>query len=250
MIRFLRSLMGLLFLASGVAHLILNWDALLDHLRKKNGEMVIFTPPFFLGLAVSLLVFVASLAHDRVDVGRPPGGIHGPDALVGGFHEPAIAGFALGQGPLGLLAGGNVPDDPDHVAPAGGIGIQRLAGHEGPVAPLGVEGGLLDNVLGSAGLDHGDAKRLVGKRRQNGPGGLGILFLVLGDGNLVVEEGVHPAGGHVLGTGGLVGIAVDGGLGEPLGGHEVGGGAGLDGDDLAGGVEAVHVRDVGGLFEA
>lgn len=73
--------MGLLFLASGVTHLVLNWDALLDHLRKKNGEMVIFTPPFFMGLAVCLLVFVASLAH------MPP--IRQMVALSGYFKERA-----------------------------------------------------------------------------------------------------------------------------------------------------------------
>lgn len=55
--------MGLLFLVSGVTHLVLNWDALLDHLCRKSGELVIFTPPFFAGLAVCLVVFVASLAH-------------------------------------------------------------------------------------------------------------------------------------------------------------------------------------------
>jgi hypothetical protein len=55
--------MGLLFLASGAVHLCLNWDALLDHLRDRLGAVVVFTKPFFLGLAVVLAVFVASLAH-------------------------------------------------------------------------------------------------------------------------------------------------------------------------------------------
>jgi hypothetical protein len=55
--------MGLLFLASGAAHLCLNWDVMLDHLRDKRGVVVVFTGPLFLGLAVTLAVFIASLAH-------------------------------------------------------------------------------------------------------------------------------------------------------------------------------------------
>jgi hypothetical protein len=55
--------MGLLFLVSGALHLYLNWDVLLDHLRDRDGVVVVFTKPFFLGLAVAAVVFVASLAH-------------------------------------------------------------------------------------------------------------------------------------------------------------------------------------------
>ncbi|MHC1712069.1 MAG: DUF4405 domain-containing protein [Solidesulfovibrio sp.] len=54
--------MGLLFCVAGLAHLALNWDALLDHLRDRDGVVVVFTKPFFLGLIVSLAVFIASLA--------------------------------------------------------------------------------------------------------------------------------------------------------------------------------------------
>ena len=58
--------MGLLFLAAGLVHLFLNWDALLDHLRDEDGLVVVFTRPFFLGLIVALAVFIGSLA------GLPP----------------------------------------------------------------------------------------------------------------------------------------------------------------------------------
>ncbi len=58
--------MGLLFLVAGVAHVVLNWEELLDHLRNKAGALVIFTKPFFLSLALTVAVFAAALA------GLPP----------------------------------------------------------------------------------------------------------------------------------------------------------------------------------
>ena len=60
--------MGLLFLGAGVLHLALNWDGLLDHLRDADGAVVIFTRPFFAGLAVALAVFIWTLS------GMPPMG--------------------------------------------------------------------------------------------------------------------------------------------------------------------------------
>ena len=58
--------MGLLFCAAGLAHLLLNWDSLLDYLRDADGVVVVFTRPFFFGLILSLFVFVGALA------GLPP----------------------------------------------------------------------------------------------------------------------------------------------------------------------------------
>ena len=60
--------MGLLFLAAGVAHLLLHCDELLDHLRDDEGIVVIFTKPFLIGLVLTLGVFVGALA------GVPPVG--------------------------------------------------------------------------------------------------------------------------------------------------------------------------------
>ncbi|KHK02495.1 DUF4405 domain-containing protein [Desulfovibrio sp. TomC] len=60
--------MGLLFLAAGVAHLLLHIDELLDHLRDDEGIVVVFTKPFLIGLALTIGVFVAALA------GAPPVG--------------------------------------------------------------------------------------------------------------------------------------------------------------------------------
>ncbi|OLN29748.1 FHA domain containing protein [Desulfovibrio sp. DV] len=60
--------MGLLFLAAGVAHLLLHIDELLDHLRDDEGMVVIFTKPFVLGLLLTIGVFAAALA------GLPPVG--------------------------------------------------------------------------------------------------------------------------------------------------------------------------------
>jgi len=58
--------MGILFLAAGLVHLMLNWETLLDHLRDADGVVVVFTKPFFLGAIVTLAVFIGSLA------GLPP----------------------------------------------------------------------------------------------------------------------------------------------------------------------------------
>ena len=60
--------MGLLFLAAGVAHLLLHIDELLDHLRDDEGMVVIFTKPFAVGLLLTIGVFAAALA------GVPPVG--------------------------------------------------------------------------------------------------------------------------------------------------------------------------------
>ena len=60
--------MGLLFLGSGVAHLLLHLDDFLDHLRDEDGVVVVFTKPFLIGLLLTAGVFAASLA------GLPPAG--------------------------------------------------------------------------------------------------------------------------------------------------------------------------------
>jgi hypothetical protein len=74
--------MGLLFCVAGLVHLALNWDGLLDHLRDRDGVVVVFTKPFFLGLAVALTVFVCSLA------GLPP--IRQMVGLSGYIKEGAV----------------------------------------------------------------------------------------------------------------------------------------------------------------
>src|SRR5690606_24349793 len=61
------------------------------------------------------------LGHAGVDEGGAPGGGGGPDALVGGLDDQAVAGLALAEGVLSAALLGNVADDgEDLVLAAGG----------------------------------------------------------------------------------------------------------------------------------
>lgn len=92
--------MGLLFMAAGLLHLALNWDALLDHLRDDDGAVVVFTKPFFLGLGLSVVLFVAFLA------GVPP--IHQLVSLSGYLKDRAADTF--GEPPYAMAERSTLED--------------------------------------------------------------------------------------------------------------------------------------------
>ena len=135
--------------------------------------------------------------HDRVAVGGVPARVHGPDPFVGGFHEPAVAGFAGGQGLVGPFAVGDVADHPDDVPAPGRVHVEGLAGHEGAVVVVGVKGRFLGDVLGAAGHDHGvfldgdgagpAREDLLGRARQD------ILLGLAGQGAKGVVDQPEPA---------------------------------------------------------
>ena len=73
--------MGLLFVAAAFVQLMLNREELFNLLRNDDGALVIFTKPFLLGLAVTVILFAGALA------GLPPVGQL--VALSGYFKERA-----------------------------------------------------------------------------------------------------------------------------------------------------------------
>lgn len=92
--------MGLLFILSGLVHVALSWDGLLDALRDNDGAVVIFTKPFFLALGLALLIFVGSLA------GAPP--IRQLVALSGYIKERAVETY--GEPPYTMAENSTLED--------------------------------------------------------------------------------------------------------------------------------------------
>lgn len=92
--------MGLLFLVLGLVHLGCNWDALLDHLRDADGVVVIFTKPFFIGLALTLVCFIWALAE------LPP--VHQFVSLSHYFKQRAVVTY--GEPPYALAERSTLAD--------------------------------------------------------------------------------------------------------------------------------------------